>query len=75
MADRSSSSSLQLCFFAPIRRDVGSMEVCAQPPTVPKVVLVPSPLATTQHKSAAEAWYDIEQDCADCDCACFTDGE
>lgn len=73
MADRFSPSSFQLSFLAPVRRDADSGEVYAQPPAVPRVVLVSARLATTRCGLGSEEWYDIEQDCADCDCACFTD--
>lgn len=75
MTDNSSSSGFQFCFFAPTRRHSGSGEVYPQPPATLRVVLVSSRSATTQSGLRYEAWCDIEQDCADCDCACFTDEE
>ena len=75
MTDRSSSSGFQLSFFAPVRRDADSGEAYAQPPAALKVVLIPWRSATIQSGPGFEAWYDVEQDCIDCDCACFTDEE
>ncbi len=75
MAHRSSPSGLQLCFFAPIRRDAGSTKIYARPPVALRIVLVSSRSAATHSGAGFESWYDVEQDCADCDCACFTDEE
>jgi hypothetical protein len=67
-----SSSSLQLCFFSPLRRHSSPTDAQAEPPFARRVVLVSSRSAAVECGLVSEEWYDIEQDCADCDCACFT---
>lgn len=66
---------LQLCFFSPLHRRLSSGETCAQPSFFFKVVLVSSPTATIRDRRGSEECWDVEQDCADCDCACFTDDD
>jgi len=58
-------SELQLCFFSPLHRSF----------SVSKVVLVSLPSATPQSRREFEECWGVEQDCADCDCACFTDDD
>lgn len=67
-------SDLQLCFFSPLHRRSSPGKACTPPPFVSKVVLVSLPSATTQGRRGSEECWDVENDCADCDCACFTDG-
>jgi len=75
MIERPSSSNLQLCFFFSFRRCSGFTGIRAQPPFACRVVLVSSRSAAAQCGLGSEEWHDIEQDCADCDCACFTDDD
>jgi radical SAM protein with 4Fe4S-binding SPASM domain len=73
MTDRSSLPGSQL--FAPVCRDADLGGTYAQPPAVLRVVLLSSRSAATRRERGFEPWCDIEQDCADCDCACFTNDD
>jgi len=70
-----SPSDLQLCFFPPFHCCSSPGEACTQLLLVSRVVLVLSPSATTQDRHGSEEWWNVEQDCVDCDCACFTDDD
>jgi len=75
MTESPPSFGLQLYFFSPSHRHSSLGGTCVQPPYVCKVVLVSSPLIVTKGGFGFEECWDVEQDCADCDCACFTDDD
>jgi|GEM_PF-6742391 len=69
------ASPLQLCFFSTLHCYSNPGEACTQLSLVSKVVLVSSPSVITQDRHGSEEWWNVEQDCVDCDCACFTDDD
>lgn len=73
MGKGASSPGLLLTFFSPSRHSLNPSGDGIR--SLPRVVLVPSSLAVSPEGTGSEAWCDVEQDCSDCDCACFTDDD
>ena len=72
MIERPPSFGLQLCFYSPLCHHASPGETCIQ---LSRVVLVSSPADAAWSKAGSEGTWDVEQDCSDCDCACFANDD